>query len=615
MIMSMAFSPDGKRLASAGYDKMVKVWDTTTGQETVTIRGHTARIYSVAFSANGNRLASASEDSTVKVWDAIHGQETFTFQGNSDHIESMAISPDGKCLASGTWGPDRTRPFLLSPGYPGEVKVWDVLSGQRKLTLTGHTGAVTSVMFSPDGRRLVSASNFDPVARVWDAKSGAVLLKLIGHTGPVNCVAFSPDGTRLASASSDATVKFWDAVSGRETLVLKQLNGVLSVSFSGDGKLVATNGVGQNGNVWGATIVKVWDATSGQEIRTLEGHNDVVNCVAFSPDSKWLATGSGLRFYTIVGGEVKVWNIATGQNTLTLKGHVGAITHVAFSPDGNRLASASGDGYRRGEVKIWDTMSGQETLSLKGHSQEVKSVAFSPDGHRLASAGDWRVRLWDARPWTPELRAEREALSLIHLLQEQGKGKYRSNLIRAISADQTISEIVRQRALQFARELQLNEPNQSIVDGSFEKDLGTTWKVQTYLQYPETVRVTAEHAKVGKQSLVIEVKDADDVRCMQPIALKARTRYRLSGWVKTRDVVVAQDGGSTGACLSVEDIGISKSVVGTAEWQELQFEFDSGDRTEVELGPRLGTNGSICTGTAWFDELSLVELTDESVAK
>ena len=127
---------------------------------------------------------------------------------------------------------------------------------------------------------------------------------------------------------------------------------------------------------------------------------------------------------------------------------------------------------------------------------------------------------FEAATMRPELRAEREARSLIQLLRDQGRAKYKSELIRDISADQTISGIVRQLALQFARELKLNEPNQSMVDASFEKDLGTTWKVQTYLQRPKTVRVTAEHAKVGKQSLVIEVKDADKVSCLQHIVLR-----------------------------------------------------------------------------------------------
>ena len=172
------------------------------GKETVTLNGHTGEVLSVAFSADGKRLASASGDATVKMWDAVNGQETLTFKGFINVATCVAFSADGKRLASAG--------DLL-------VKVWDTTSGQETLTLKGHTSWVNSVAFSPDGKWLASAGGSDPKnpsksgeVKIWDAANGQELLTLKGHTGATWSVAFTTDGKRLASASADQTVKVWD---------------------------------------------------------------------------------------------------------------------------------------------------------------------------------------------------------------------------------------------------------------------------------------------------------------------------------------------------------------------------------------------------------------------
>jgi WD40 repeat protein len=416
-VRGVCFSPDGKRLATASLDLTAKVWDAQTGQEQLTLQGHTNEVRGVCFSPDGKRLATASLDLTAKVWDAQTGQEQLTLKGHLSAVTSVCFSPDGKRLASAggdgwdfqknrpiaievkvwdaqtrpealslqghtgnvhrvCWSPDGKR--LASASEDGTVKVWDGRTGQEQLTLKGHQAWVFGVCFSPDGKRLASAS-WDRTVKVWDGQTGQEQLTLRGHTQFVYSVCFSPDGKRLASASGDRPVKVWDAQTGQQQLTLQgHTNGVVSVCFSPDGHCLATASADQT--------VKVWDAQTGQQQLTLQGHTGVAS-VCFSPDGKRLATA----FWD---GTVKVWDGQTGQEQLTLKERSALVQGVCFSPDGQRLATAASS-----DVTVWDAQTGQEALILKGHTREVFSVCFSPDGCRLASASaDKTVRVWDATP-------------------------------------------------------------------------------------------------------------------------------------------------------------------------------------------------------------------------
>jgi WD40 repeat protein/class 3 adenylate cyclase len=368
-VWGVAFSPDGKRLATAGEDRTAKLWDVETGQELSTFYGHTDVIDDVAFSPDGDRLATASWDRQVKVWDIATGQQLFNLTGHTDQIYSVAFSRDGTRLL--TASADRT------------AKVWSISPSHESVTLVNGPAITTSpspawIAYSPDGTRLV-ASNGDPTPRVWDVTTGKLLFTLIGHTDIVRGVAYSPDGKRVATTSDDGTAKIWDVTTGREILTLAgHTDIVISVAFSPDGTRIATGG--------GDGVAKIWDAITGKELLTLKGHTDWVTAVFFSPDSKRLATAS-------FDSTAKVWDVSTSQELLTLIGHTDALRYIAFRPDGLRLVTSSFDG----TAKVWDASTGKELFNLIGHKGSVMSAVFSPNGKQIATVSvDGTAKIWDA---------------------------------------------------------------------------------------------------------------------------------------------------------------------------------------------------------------------------
>jgi eukaryotic-like serine/threonine-protein kinase len=341
----VAFSPDSERLVSGTYEGLVKVWNAETGEELVSIMGHTGAVRSVAFSPDGSRVVSAAGNNTVKMWDAVSGQELLSLKGSS-----AKFSPDGKSLV-GRFG--------------GKTRVWDAQTGNEIISFDGWL-----VVFSPDGKRLVGADAM--TVKVWDAETGREVHRFNGHTEMIISMAISPDGKRIASASSDQTVKLWDLESIKKPFQLQAAGAeIYCMAVSPDGKRVA-------GGLANKTV-KLWDIQTGQELMALQGHSDSINCVAFSPDGQRLASGSGIASEPDQPpGQVMMWDAQSGQELLSQKAGGRC---VAFSADGNRLASGAWDG----TVTIWDVRTGDVQIKFKVHTGGVDSVAFSPDGRRLAS--------------------------------------------------------------------------------------------------------------------------------------------------------------------------------------------------------------------------------------
>ncbi|RCJ36437.1 hypothetical protein A6769_17225, partial [Nostoc punctiforme NIES-2108] len=301
--------------------------------------------------------------SLQKILSSTNIREQNRLEGHRESIFSVVFSPDGKTLASASL--DKT------------IKLWNRETGKEISTLTGHSQLVNSVVFSPDGKTLASAS-WDKTIKLWNRETGKEISTLTGHSQLVKSVVFSPDGKTLASASWDKTIKLWNRETGKEISTLtghSQL--VNSVVFSPDGKTLASASADKT--------IKLWNRETGKEISTLTGHNAEVNSVIFSPDGKTLASASADK-------TIKLWNRETGKEISTLTGHSQLVNSVVFSPDGKTLASASWDK----TIKLWNRETGKEISTLTGHSGRVYSIVFSPDGKTLASASwDKTIKLWN----------------------------------------------------------------------------------------------------------------------------------------------------------------------------------------------------------------------------
>jgi WD40 repeat protein/serine/threonine protein kinase len=397
-VNGVAFSPDGERLASAGGDGAVKVWDSRTGEVIRNLeKAHSGPVYSVAFHPDGKHLASRGADQQVKVSDWTTGREVFTWPCDAVRkfgtAYTVAFSPDGRQLAAGS---------------DGAVWIWDWENRQLLQSLPGHDANSIPVAFSPDGR--LAAGTWRQGLKLWDPETGQPLRTIDVHRHPVSALAFSPDGEWLASTCYDRTVKVSNSTTGalRYTFDLHAGN-IECVAYSPDGRRLASGGEDKT--------VRIWDLTTGHEVLGLRGHTGRCGCVAFSPDGR-LASAS-------TDGTIRLWDATPlqgneGQEILTFTQHSDGDPQavfdgrcVAFSPDGQQIASAG----HAGLVKVWNAQTGAVTAEfgghrdLTGHRVAIFCVAWHPKGHRIASAGVDAVRVWDTR-------TEREAFKLP---TEQGK--------------------------------------------------------------------------------------------------------------------------------------------------------------------------------------------------
>jgi len=390
----IAFSPDGKTLASGSSDNTIKLWDVDSDSaqspKLHTLRGHLDTVVAVMFSPDGKTLISVGSDNVVKFWDVGTGEiikppplkgSNASFPLEGSNASFATFSPDGKTLAVGNQNDG--------------VDLWNIDTDEFNCTsVENHTfkdKGANAVAFSHDSKTLAISTSYSSheVVEIWEVDTGKFIKGLEGHSGAIDIIAFSPDGRKLATASVDKTVTLWDVNSGKTIRSFKHPSLVNSIAFSPDSQILASGSLDK--------MVRLWDVTSGKLIKTLE-HPASIYAITFSEKDKTLASVTS-------DNTVRLWHVANGNlvKIFSFEEHSSAVRIVAFSPDGETLASVTSDG-----VWLWDLSSGEnkspECIALeeypgdvkaKGQFSDVMAIAFSPDSKTLASGSfDGKITLW-----------------------------------------------------------------------------------------------------------------------------------------------------------------------------------------------------------------------------
>ena len=409
-VNSIAFSADGKLILTCSADKTARLWDATTGKEVQTFSGHTDVVITAIFSLDGRHILTGSEDKTMRLWDIETGKEL-----NQWFLEEpvSAISADGNYAvgyseddnANHLWdiktftkihsftytGQPLRYPIQFSPdgkyllaAYGKEIVLSDVLSGLEVQVFKGHTDAVYGVDLSSDGNYMISASA-DGTARLWDVQTGQELRRFSDHAGIVESIGFSSDGQKMLTGGEEGTVFLWNIDAHPELPVFNGGNDMYGAAFSPDGKLMATNTIGNE--------LRLWNVSTGQTLWQAQDSGVALWALKYSPDGKYLISGN-------MDGVTTLWDAKTGEavRRFTAKG-LDEIYALDFSPDGKTIIAGGSSSKTPHETfaPLWDVETGREILRLPLPSL-IYTASFSPDGKYILTGGAEKDSLlWDAQ--------------------------------------------------------------------------------------------------------------------------------------------------------------------------------------------------------------------------
>jgi WD40 repeat protein len=464
---SVAFSIDGKVVASGGGNGLIRFWDRTTMRQHHLLGAHSGAVRKIVFFADGKRMASCGDDATVRLWD-ISGKEPKSLEilkEGSTPLFGLAVTPDGKYLATG--------------GADSAVRYWALNErGSKQIkAIFKHTGAVHGVAISPDGKTLASAGA-DETIRLWNLEGDKIFEGpvLLGHKKNVHCVAFSPSGITLASGGADGTLRLWKVAEldkARPTAILGGKYGtVLSIAFGPKGSTTLATGHsnhtvhlwtlgaqtrekasldGHGGPIYDLAVspkkatalasasydwtVRLWDLTVPRPVQrtVLKGHWSHTYSVSFSPDGKSIVSGSEdrtLRLWDANGSEPKEKHVYKKEPI--------AVYTLAYSPDGKGVAYAGADTAAR----LWEPERHWVVRSFTGHPTYVSALAFSPDGKRIVTASKETLRTYNVATGQPELEYKGHTTYINavafspdgkHILSGAGHYEYKNNQILVVN--------------------------------------------------------------------------------------------------------------------------------------------------------------------------------------